>query len=77
MLFRSSQAIWVLDAGGRLSAIIKSISGDNLDYLKARNWLDLVHTDDREGAAAAMQTAIRTKSAYEHEHRILDREGRT
>ncbi len=73
----TSQAIWVLDAGGRLSAIIKSISGDNLDYLKARNWLDLVHTDDREGAAAAMQTAIRTKSAYEHEHRILDREGRT
>jgi PAS domain S-box-containing protein len=73
----TAQAIWILDAQGRLNAIIKSITGNELDYVQSREWLDFVHEEDRAGAAAAMQAAIDTKSVYEHEHRIMDRNGRT
>ncbi len=71
----TSQAIWVLDSSGRMRSILKSITGDSLEYLKTRNWLDFIHEEDRAGAAAAMQAAIAAKSAYEHEHRILARDG--
>ena len=71
----TSQAIWILNAEGSLSTIIKSITGDDLAHVQNRNWLDFIHTEDRAGAAEAMQAAIASKSAYEHEHRIVNREG--
>ena len=70
----TSQAIWILDAEGSLKSIIKSITGHDVGQ-KDRNWLDFVHADDRAGAADAMQAAIACKAAYEHEHRILNRDG--
>lgn len=73
----TSQAIWIMDADGQLSTIIKSITGDNLGYAKTHNWLDFIHVEDRVGAAAAMQMAIAARSTFEHEHRIVDRDGRS
>lgn len=70
----TSQAIWILDAEGSLKSIIKSITGHDVGH-KDRNWLDFVHADDRAGAADAMQAAIASKAAYEHELRILKRNG--
>lgn len=73
----TSQAVWVIDAKGRSSTIIKSITGEEPDDARTSNWLDFIHEDDRASAAAAMQTAMAAKSVYEHEHRILDRDGRS
>ena len=71
----TAQAIWILDANGRLNVILKSITGDQLDYVQSGDWLEFVHPADRAGAAQAMQAAIATRSVYEHEHRLLDRQG--
>ena len=71
----TSQAIWILDAEGQLKTIIKSITGDDTGRIKTRNWLDFIHEEDRQSAAAAMQTAIAARTPFEHEHRILDRDG--
>ncbi len=73
----TSQAIWILDAEGGLKSIIKSITGDRLDHVKTRDWLEFIHEEDRASAEAAMQTAIATKSSYEHEHRLRDQDGRS
>ena len=64
-----------MDANGRLNVILKSITGDQLDYVQSGDWLEFVHPADRAGAAQAMQAAIATRSVYEHEHRLLDRQG--
>ena len=68
----TSQSVWVLDAEGNLTAVLKSLTGKAVADVHGRNWLDFVHPDDREGAAAAMQAAMSSKSAYEHEFRVLN-----
>ena len=73
----TSQSIWILDAQGNLKSLIKTITGERPGIITARNWQSYIHEDDRESAKAAMQSAIHTNGVYEHEHRIIDRYGRS
>ncbi len=71
----TSQSIWILDGQGNLKSIIKTITGEHPGTVMARNWLSYIHKDDRAATQAALQKAIDTNSTYEHEHRIVDRNG--
>jgi PAS domain S-box-containing protein len=72
----TSQSVWVLDADGTLASVMKSLMGETVDNVRERHLLDFVHPEDRADAAAVMQAAVAAKSAYEHEHRVMDKNGR-
>ena len=45
-------------------------TGKTLEQLQGDGWLQLMHPDDRQRIQEAWQTAVRTNSPYEVEHRI-------
>ncbi len=52
-----------------------AFTGQGFDELKGWGWLDAVHPDDREQTARAWSVAVRDRSLYQVEHRILRHDG--
>jgi PAS domain S-box-containing protein len=71
----TAQSVWVLDAAGNLTSVIKSLTGRAVADVQGRNWLEFVHAADRVSAAAALQAALDSKCMYEHQHRVLNKNG--
>ncbi|MDX3910226.1 MAG: PAS domain-containing protein [Sphingobium sp.] len=52
------------------------LTGRNVDEILGAGWLSVLHEDDREAAAAAFARARAEGSAFQQEHRLLDKNGR-
>ena len=53
----------------------RAFSGESVEQIRGWGWLNSLHPDDRERAAAAWQQAVDTRSLYETEYRIRRRDG--
>src|SRR6202008_2856887 len=50
-------------------------TGQSIEQVEGRGWLDALHPDDRESTVAAWQKAVDARSLYETEYRIRRADG--
>ncbi len=70
--------VWNTPASGQFEAEQPGwteFTGQSFDQLKGSGWLDAVHPDDRENTARTWSAAVATRSLYQVEHRLRQRNG--
>jgi len=73
----TSSLVWTTPADGQSVDMPewRTYTGQSVEQVKGRGWLDALHADDRESTAAAWQKAVDTRSLYESEYRIRRADG--
>jgi two-component system cell cycle sensor histidine kinase/response regulator CckA len=76
----SAQTVWIANARGEVTAVDPPFfSGTSASSLEQRagvsNWLDAVHPEDRERAAAAWRHSVETATPYRLELRFRNESG--
>ncbi|SNB46220.1 ATP-binding protein [Geobacter sp. DSM 9736] len=74
----SSQIVWVTDSSGEAvedSPSWRAFTGRTYEQWAGRNWLNVVHPDDRKGLSEAWGTAVATGGPYRVEFRMLHHTG--
>ena len=73
----TSSLVWTAPADGQIVDMPewRTYTGQSIEQVKGRGWLDALHPDDREPTAAAWQKAVDTRSLYETEYRIRRADG--
>ena len=73
----TSSLVWTAPADGQIVDMPewRTYTGQSIEQVKGRGWLDALHPDDREPTAAAWQKAVDTRSLYESEYRIRRADG--
>ena len=69
----TAQVVWTTDAQGAVSEDSPSwraFTGQSYEEWTGWGWLDAVHPDDRERAAAAWRSSVTTKELYQIEYRL-------
>lgn len=72
------QVVWIADAEGTVyyyNRRVENFSGIEQTAAGTWSWQPVVHPDDLASTAEAWETAVRQKSPYVKEHRIMMREG--
>lgn len=70
--------VWTATPEGELDgeqAGWSAYTGQTPDAYRGTGWLDAVHPDDRQAALARWTDAVRERSKYESEHRLLRHDG--
>jgi PAS domain S-box-containing protein len=79
----TSQTVWSWTPHGEASDFERSrqwweeLTGQSIDEQQAKEhaWLDVVHPDDRAGAAASWKAALAKSATYDAEYRVRGRQG--
>jgi PAS domain S-box-containing protein len=73
----TSSLVWTTPADGRIVDMPewRAYTGQSIEQIRGRGWLDALHPDDRGAAAAAWQKAVESCSLYETEYRIRRADG--
>ncbi len=78
LVVASAQVVWTANpegSGVEDSATARAFTGQTYDQWKGSGWLDALHPDDRERAAAVWREAVRSRSAWTFEHRVRRHDG--
>ena len=75
----TSSLVWATSADGQIVDMPewRAYTGNSVEQLKGRGWLDTLHPDDRDHTAVVWQKAVDSRSLYETEYRIRRRDGST
>ena len=74
----TSQIVWTTDPQGSIvedSPSWRNFTGQTYEEWQGSGWLDALHPDDREPAAAAWRDAVSSRSMYETEYRLRSAQG--
>jgi PAS domain S-box-containing protein len=73
----TSSLVWTTLADGQIVDMPewRTYTGQSIEQVKGRGWLDALHPDDRESTVAAWQKAVDARSLYEIEYRIRRADG--
>ncbi|MFH1723063.1 MAG: PAS domain S-box protein [Elusimicrobiota bacterium] len=74
----TSQIVWTTDPRGAVSEDIpayRAFTGQSVGEIRGSGWLDALHPEDRQGAAAAWEEAVKTRSIYDTQYRLRRRDG--
>ncbi|BAY13605.1 PAS domain-containing protein [Calothrix sp. NIES-2098] len=72
-----SQIVWTTDPDGQVVDVPewRAYTGQSPEEVKGWGWLAALHPEDRERTAQVWMQAVRQKSIYETEYRLLGRDG--
>jgi PAS domain S-box-containing protein len=71
----SHQSVWRLDPEGNMIALHNSVLGRHIEGNSGKQWLDLVHPDDRAAVWSRVEKVLHTGSLCDSEHRTLMPDG--
>jgi PAS domain S-box-containing protein len=74
----TAQIVWTTDAAGFVvaeEAGWELFTGEPFERYGGRGWLDAVHPDDREAAAAGWSAAVEAQQVYAASYRVRRRDG--
>jgi PAS domain S-box-containing protein len=73
----TSSLVWTTPADGQIVDMPewRAYTGQSVEQVKGRGWLDALHPDDRERTAVVWQKAVDSRSLYETEYRIRGADG--
>jgi PAS domain S-box-containing protein len=74
----TNEIVWTTNAAGEVSSDLpdwRAFTGQSEESVKGQGWIEALHPDDRENAAAAWARAIETSSPYEIEYRVRQSDG--
>ncbi len=77
LVVASAQVVWTTDAEGLVEDIPdwRALTGQSIEEVQGRGWLDAVHPDDRQRTVDAWRTSIENLSKYDTEYRVRMRTG--
>ena len=78
LVLASVSIVWITDPGGAMNTELPSweaYTGQCREAYQGRGWLQAVHPEDRESAAAVWQKAISAEQAYYAEYRLRRHDG--
>jgi PAS domain S-box-containing protein len=78
LVLASVSIVWIADASGAIDSELPSweaYTGQALEAYRGWGWLEAVHPEDRENAAAAWHRALAEKRAYFSEYRLRRHDG--
>jgi PAS domain S-box-containing protein len=74
----AAQMIWITDCEGNINDDIptwREFTGQRLEEVKGRGWLNAVHPEDHERTAAVWSHALNTRLPYATEYRVRRHDG--
>ncbi|MEM7554769.1 MAG: ATP-binding protein [Cyanobacteria bacterium P01_A01_bin.84] len=73
LILASAHLVWTADALGKLQKILswKGETKRNFTELEGDSWLNIIHPEDRDRLKKSWEKALKTKSFYEQECRII------
>src|SRR5258708_418552 len=74
----AAQIIWIADGKGNIIDDIptwREFTGQRLEEVKGRGWLNALHPEDRERTAAVWSHALNTRLPYATEYRVRRHDG--
>jgi PAS domain S-box-containing protein len=78
LVVATAQIIWNTDEKGEFATAQPewaAFTGTSFDEYRGWKWLECVHPDDREQAAAGWRAALESRTLYEGEYRLLRHDG--
>lgn len=78
LVVAAAQMVWIADAQGNIhedSPSWRTFTGQTLEEVKGRGWLNALHPEDRERTAAVWSQAVNTRSHYATEYRVRRHDG--
>ena len=78
LVFASSQIVWRTNPQGEVEEDIplwREFTGQSLEQIKGRGWIDALHPDDRDRTADVWARSVRTRSFYSTEYRLRRKDG--
>ncbi|HSU16087.1 MHYT domain-containing protein [Longimicrobium sp.] len=79
LVVATAQIIWTTNEKGEFAAEQPewaAFTGGSFDEYRGWRWLECVHPDDREQAAATWRAALESRTLYETEYRLQRHDGR-
>jgi len=73
-----SGIVWTTGPDGDVTDIPQwhALTGQSFEQARGLGWIDALHPDDREAARAAWREAVASRSNFDVEYRLRDRNGR-
>jgi PAS domain S-box-containing protein len=73
----TGQIVWTTGADGRVVDIPmwRTFTGQSVDEVAGRGWLDALHPDDRDRVSAVWEKAVETQEIYHTEYRVRRSDG--
>jgi two-component system cell cycle sensor histidine kinase/response regulator CckA len=74
----SAQVVWTTDAAGEVVEDLplwREFTGQSAEEVRGRGWLRAVHPEDRDRAGQAWSNAVKNRSAYGTQFRVLRNDG--